>query len=345
MRDRERDRDSDLDLEFDVAELRKVELHLHHEGAAPPEFIRRIAQEKRIDLGKVFDARGNYAYTDFVDFLRVYEAATEVLKTPEDYARLTTAVLEQSAENGVIYSETFLSPDFCGGSDVGAWKEYLHAIREAADAAERNMGIVLRGVITCIRHFGPDKARATAACAAETAGDWIVGFGIAGDEAKGKPKDFSYAFDMAREAGLHLTAHAGEWGGPQSVRDAINDLGVSRIGHGVRAIEDLALVDQLAESGVVLEVCPGSNVALRVYPDIARHPIQMLRERGVKVTVSTDDPPFFHTTMNREYEALRTTFSWDREVFAEIARNSLDAAFCDADTKAKLAKRLEETPA
>jgi hypothetical protein len=160
----------------------KIELHLHLEGAAPPAFIRGLAAEKHADIGGIFDERGNYRFRDFWDFLKVYEAATSVLTTPEDYARLTRAVLEESAASGVIYSETFLSPDFCGGRDVGAWREYLAAIREAAAEAERRDGITLRGIITCIRHFGPEKARETALCAAETAGDWIVGFGIAGDE-------------------------------------------------------------------------------------------------------------------------------------------------------------------
>ena len=319
----------------------KIELHLHLEGAAPPAFIRGLAKEKRLDISGVFDENGNYQYKDFWDFLKVYEAATSALKSPEDYARLTLAVLEESAASGVVYSETFLSPDFCGGRDIGAWREYLHAIREAAEQAERTMGITLRGVITCIRHFGPEKARETALCAADTAGDWIVGFGIAGDEKVLTPKDFLWSFDCAREAGLRLTAHAGEWGGPESVRAAVTDLGVERIGHGVRAIEDLALVDELAERGIVLEVCPGSNVALGLYPDVRRHPIGQLYDRGVKVTVSTDDPPFFHTTMAQEFEQLHRAFEWDDAVFATLNRTALDAAFCDADTRARIAKHLE----
>ena len=321
--------------------LPKVELHLHLEGAAPPAFIAGLAKEKHLDIVGVFDAQGNYRYKDFWDFLKVYEAATSALQSPRDYQRLVLAVLEESAKSGVVYSETFVSPDFCGGRDVGAWKEYLHAMQEAADQAERDLGVTLRGIITCIRHFGPEKARETARCAAETAGDWIVGFGIAGDEKVGAPKDFRWSFDCAREAGLRLTAHAGEWGGPESVRDAVRDLEVERIGHGVRAIEDLALVDELAEKGIVLEVCPGSNVTLGIYPDLKAHPINELDRRGCKVTISTDDPPFFHTTMAREYEALHKAFDWDDGQFRRIARQSLDAAFCDADTKARIAKLLE----
>ncbi|QMU57273.1 MAG: adenosine deaminase [Boseongicola sp.] len=321
--------------------LPKVELHLHLEGAAPPAFIRGLASEKSVDLSGIFDERGAYKYKDFWDFLRVYEAATSVLNSPEDFARLTTAVLEECAANGVVYAETFLSPDFCGGRDVGAWKEYLAAIQEAADAAEAKDGIVLRGIVTCIRHFGPDKARETAICAAETAGDWIVGYGIGGDETSGKLSDFSWGYECAKEAGLRLTAHAGEWGGPESVRDAIDDLHVERVGHGVRAIEDPALVDRIAEDGIVLEVCPGSNVVLGVYPTWRDHPIERLRGAGCKVTVSTDDPPFFHTTMNNEYDRLADTFDWDESVFNEIAVESANAAFCDADTRSAILKKLE----
>jgi len=322
--------------------LPKVELHLHLEGAAPPTFIRGLAREKHVDIHRVFDSRGAYAFTDFWHFLKVYEAATSVLTTPEDYRRLTRAVLAESAAAGVIYTEAFLSPDFCGGRDVSAWRDYVAAIRDAAEEAERQDGIVLRGIVTPIRHFGPEKAKETALCACETAGDWIVGFGLAGDEKVGKPKDFAWSFDAAREAGLRLTAHAGEWGGPDSVRDAVRDLRVERIGHGVRAIEDLALVDEIAEKGIVLEVCPGSNVALGLYPSMRAHPIHRLRERGVKVTVSTDDPPFFHTTMEREYSALADAFEWDEGVFADLARTAAEAAFCDVQTRGKILKELEK---
>lgn len=324
-----------------MKELPKVELHLHLEGAAPPAFVRGMAAEKKEDISGIFDDRGAYHYKDFWDFLKVYEAATSVLRTPDDYRRLTLAVLEESAAAGVVYSECFLSPDFCGGRDVAAWKDYLAAIRDAADHAERSMGITLRGIITCIRHFGPDKARETARCAAETAGDWVVGFGIAGDEKVLAPKDFLWSFDCAREAGLRITAHAGEWQGPQGIRDTLAALNPERLGHGVRAIEDLALVDELAERGTVLEVCPGSNVALGLFPNFRAHPINELDRRGVKVTVSTDDPPFFHSTMAREYEELHRAFDWDEGQFAKIAKASLDAAFCDADTKARIAKKLE----
>ncbi len=320
--------------------LPKVELHLHFEGAAPPSFIRGLAKEKNVDLSKIFDEDGGYRYENFDHFLEVYEAATSVLKTPEDFARLCDAVLEQSREQGVVYTETFLSPEFCGGADVAAWKEYLHAIEEAAARGEAQ-GITLKGCVTAIRHFGPDRAKLTAACAAETVGDFITGFGLAGAEMMGRPGDFAYSFDMAREAGLRLTAHAGEWGGPDMVADTIRDLKVERIGHGINAIKDASLVKQIAEQGITLEVCPGSNVFLNAVESWDKHPIQRLRDAGVNVTVSTDDPPFFHTTMTEEYNMLEKTFGWGEEDFREVNRVALDAAFCDSATKERIAKRLE----
>jgi adenosine deaminase len=326
-----------------MKDIPKVELHLHLEGGAPPAFIRGLAAEKGADLSGIFRADGGYTYRDFWHFLQVYEAATGVLTSPEDYARLTSAVLEESAANGVVYCETFLSPDFCGGGDVAAWRDYLTAIREAADAAEAAHGITLRGIVTCIRHFGPERARPVAVCAAETAGHWLTGFGMAGDEMKGRPGDFGWAFDCAREAGLRLTVHAGEWGGAASVRDALDALRPERIGHGVQAVDDPALVERLARDEIVLECCPGSNVFLGVYPDWPSHPIEALREHGVKVTVSTDDPPFFGITMTSEYENLNRHFGWDAAVFDEINRTALDAAFCDGATKDKIAKRLGDS--
>lgn len=321
--------------------LPKAELHLHLEGAAPPAFIRALAKEKGIDIAGIFDAQGGYAYRDFGHFLQVYEAACTTLQTPEDFRRLTLAVLEDRARDGVIYAETFLSPDFCGGGDLVAWRDYLHAIADAAAEAERTMGITLRGIVTAIRHFGPEKSRATALCAAQTAGDFLTGFGIAGDEKAGHPRDFTWAFDCAREAGLRLTAHAGEWGGAQSVRDALDHLRVERIGHGVQAIDDPALVARLADERIVLEVCPGSNVTLGVYPDFARHPIARLRERGVIVTISTDDPPFFHTSLAREYDALAGVFGWTEDDFRAMNGDAMHAAFCDDATRNQIVKTIE----
>lgn len=318
--------------------MKKIELHLHLEGAVPPVLIRDLAAEKRVSLPPIFDERGAYAYKDFNDFLRVYEAATSVIQTPADYARVVEIVLSNAAEQGAIYAELFVSPDFCGGGDLGAWRDYLAAMTESADKM-RAQGIDSRGIVTAIRHFEPPKARKAAICAAETSGGWITGFGLAGAEAVGKPQDFVWSFDCAREAGLGLTCHAGEWGGPESVRDALT-LGVTRIGHGVRAIEDPALVRDLAERQITLEVCPGSNIALGIYPDWRAHPIAKLADAGVRVTVSTDDPPFFHTDLNNEYARLADAFGWGDSEFSQMNQWAIDASFCNEDTKTRLRKEI-----
>lgn len=324
--------------------LPKVELHLHLEGGAPPAFIRGLAAEKGMNLSGIFKPDGGYAYRDFDHFLEVYEAACTVLTGPEEFRRLVLAVLEESASHGVVYSETFVSPEFCGGGDLAAWRDYLAAMEDAASEAERQFGITLKAIVTCIRHLGPEVAKASAHCACETQGDFLTGFGMAGAELMGRPEDFAYSFDMAREAGLRLTCHAGEWGGPDMVADTLRHLRPERIGHGISAARDPALMEKLAEAGTVLEVCPGSNVFLGAVLSWEAHPIRVLREAGVKVTVSTDDPPFFDTTMTAEFEGLARTFDWNEDDFADLNRTALDAAFCDDETKDKIAKLLEPAP-
>jgi len=300
----------------------KVELHTHLEGCAPPAFIRGLATEKGIDINGIFNADGTYSYRDFDHFLKIYETACTALQTPQDFYRLTKAVLEESASHGVVYQETFISPDFCGGGDLTAWRDYIAAMAQAAD--EMADTITLKGIVTCIRHFDLEKAKRATHCAVETFGDFVVGFGMAGAEMVGRPGDFSYVFDQAREAKMPL-----------------RDLRPARIGHGVNAIKDPDLVEQLAELGTVLEVCPGSNVFLRATGGWGDHPIKSLREAGVKVTVSTDDPPFFGTTMTHEFNMLSETFGWDTADFKALNQTALDAAFCDETTRATIAKRLE----
>lgn len=314
----------------------KTELHLHLEGAAPPEFIRQLASEKRVSMAGVFDENGAYQWQNFVEFLRTYERACEVLKTPEDFGRLVSAVLDEQARHGVIYSEIFLAPDFCGGGDLVAWKEYLAAMSEAALASP----VEARFISTCVRHFGPEQARTTAKISAETAGGLLTGFGMGGDESQFKAADFAYAFDMAREAGLGLTSHAGEVEGAFSVRETLDALKVSRIGHGVRSIEDPDLVARLADDGVVLEVCPGSNISLGVFDTLKAHPISALRKAGVAVTVSTDDPPYFHTDMTAEYRGLSEDLGWTQDDFDAINTTAMTAAFCDEATRAKILARF-----
>ena len=322
--------------------LPKVELHLHVEGAAPPGLIRELAAEKSIDMRGAFDADGGYAWTDFASFLRTYELACTVLRTPEDYRRLMEAVLAKSAADGVIYTELFLAPDLCGDGSPRAWAEYLDAMIAGADAARAAHGIEARFIPTAIRHFGAGRAEAAARLAAATAGRMVTGFGMGGEERFGRPADFARAFAIAGEAGLGLTVHAGEVAGAESVRDALDALPVTRIGHGVRAVDDCDLVRRLAADGIVLEVCPGSNVALDVVPDLASHPIAVLRAAGVPVTVSSDDPPYFRTDMVSEYAGLSEAFGWTEADFRDMNLTAARAAFCDEAARASVVARLTE---
>ncbi|MCF6303770.1 MAG: adenosine deaminase [Rhodobacteraceae bacterium] len=325
----------------DWRDIAKTEIHLHLEGAAPPDFIRQLASEKKIDMTGVFDADGNYQWVDFVDFLKTYERACEVLKTPEDFKRLVEAVLAESASHGVVYTELFLAPDFCGGGDLIAWKEYLAAMSEGAVAAKNASGIEARFIATCVRHMGADQAKITSKVAAETASGLLTGWGMGGDEAFGNAADFSYAFEQAAESGLGITSHAGEVCGPDSVRETLDSLPVSRIGHGVRAIDDPELVRMIVEKNIVLEVNPGSNISLSLFKDLKLHPISALRDAGVKITVSTDDPPYFHTDMTAEYTNLHQELGWEISDFNAINQTAMQAAFCDEITRSKILKKFE----
>ncbi len=323
----------------DWAALPKVELHLHLEGAAPPEFIRKLAAEKGVDLGAIFTPDGAYAWDDFAAFLRTYEAACTVLQTPDDFRRLTAAVLERSAANGVIYTEIFLAPDLCGGGDPAAWPDYLAAI--VAGAAEVP-AVTARFISTAIRHFGPERAVAAARTTVAHPHPALTGFGMGGEERFGQPADYAPAFAVAAEAGLGLTVHAGEICGPPSIAAALDALPVTRIGHGVRAIEDPVLVARIADLGIVLETSPGSNIALGLYPDWPSHPVARLRAAGAPVTLSTDDPPYFHTTLAAEYARLAAAFGWTPDDFAAINRTAIAAAFCDPATRALVLSRLDQ---
>ncbi|MEM9431087.1 MAG: adenosine deaminase [Pseudomonadota bacterium] len=318
----------------------KVELHLHLEGAAPPDFVRTLAAEAGRSLDGVFDESGQYAWHDFTSFLDCYMAVCSVLTTPEAYCRLTEAVLAASAAEGVVYTEILVCPDLCGGGDPVAWAEHLAALDAAIDAQP----VEVRLIGTAIRNLGPERALRAAELSAD-AGGRLTGFGLAGEERFGHPADYAPAFDIARAAGLGLTAHAGELDGAGSVRATLEHLRVSRLGHGVRAIEDPDLVAEIVRRGTVLEVCPGSNVALGVFGDLAAHPVDALLADGAAVTISTDDPPFFRTGLSTEYQALAAAFGWDMPRFQQVNQTAADAAFCDEPTRAKVIARLREASA
>ncbi len=328
--------DTDQDM---TASIPKVELHCHIEGAAPPDLVRRLALKYGVDVSWLFDAEGGYAWEDFTSFIRAYDGAASVFRSGEDYADLAWTYLARSADEGVIYTEVFVSPDHARRTGIG-YADYVGGIAEGMRRAEASHGIVGRIIPLIERHFGPETAVEAAKTAVRERIPEVVGFGMAGDERMWTPADFAPAFRIAHEAGLPLTCHAGELRGWTEVRDTLDAIPVRRIGHGVRSIENPDFVRRLADEGIVLECCPGSNVALSVYPDFASHPFARLRAAGVKVTLNSDDPPFFHTSMGREYAIAAEHFGLDDAALLDVTRTALDAAFCDEATRARLRARL-----
>lgn len=319
-----------------------TELHCHIEGAAPPDLVRKLAKRYGVDLAGLFNADGTYRWNDFTTFLNAYDEASSVFRTPEDYADLTHAYLSACAFEGMIFGEFFISPDHATAAGL-SYVAYVEGLAAGIERAKAETGIEARMIAIGVRHFGAAAVQRAAHIAAAHPHPLVTGFGLAGDERHGKASDFTDAFAMAREAGLGLTAHAGEFGGPDSVRDALDHLGVKRLGHGVRAIEEPGLVARMAEEGVVLEVCPGSNIALGLYDSYESHPIARLRDAGVLVTLNSDDPPFFATTVAQEYERVAKAHGWGTDDLVAITTTAIDAAFCDEATKAGLRARLAET--
>jgi adenosine deaminase len=317
----------------------KVELHVHLEGTAPPELVHRIAVRNGLPLPeRMLGDDGRFRYTDFLDFLRTYDLAASVIRTGEDYRDITYDYLCSCASGGAIYVELTASPDHAavvGLSD----EEHLDGIAQGIDDARDDTGIEGRILISAVRNFGVEQALRVARYAAEHPHPYVVGFSMAGDEAGFPAGDFAEVFEIAAGAGLGCTIHAGEWAGADSVRAALS-LPVTRIAHGVRAIEDPLVVSELAARGTVLECCPTSNVVLGVYPSYEEHPLPELRAAGVRVTLGSDDPPYFGATIAGEYDVCAERMGFSEAALCEITATAIDAAFCDDDLRAELRRRL-----
>ena len=323
-----------------TANIPKVELHCHIEGTVTPALIRRFAAEHRMEIpDTLFNEDGGYAWSGFRGFLAAYDAASEFIRTAENYRDLIYAYLASAAKEGAIYVEVFTSVDHA--SRVGiSYGELLAALVQGIDDAEAEFGIMCRMIVTCIRHLGPDQALRDAKMAIANLHPYVVGFGMGGDETQYSCRQFAPAFNLMHEAGLACTVHAGEVAGPESVIQALDELPVSRIGHGVRSTDDPALIERLVTNGIVLEVCPGSNLALGLYDSPQDHPLNELRQAGVTVTLGSDDPPFFGTTIGAEYERAQRDFGLSAQELLDITATAIDAAFVDDDSKSLLRARL-----
>ncbi|MGH2848683.1 MAG: adenosine deaminase [Thermoleophilaceae bacterium] len=317
----------------------KAELHVHLEGTAPPDLIRRIAERNRLPVPDgVFETPDRFAYSDFLDFLNTYDLAASVIRTGHDYRDITYEYLAACAGEGAVYVELTASPDhaaLAGMSD----EEHLQGIAQGIEDARNDHGVEGRILISAVRNLGVDRALRVARHAAERPHPYVVGFSMAGDEENFPAGDYAEVFRTAAEAGLGCTVHAGEWAGADSVRAAL-ELPVTRIGHGVRSVEEPALVEELAARGTVLECCPTSNVVLGVFGSWEEHPLPRLVEAGVKVTLGSDDPPYFGSSIGGEYAACRDRFGFDDAALRAITRTAIEAAFCEEDLKQSLMRRV-----
>lgn len=317
----------------------KAELHCHIEGAAAPELVIRQADKYGKDASPYIH-NGSFVWNDFTSFLAAYDFAADLFRTEEDYARLSEHYLTSLARDGAIYSEIFTSPDHAAKAGLSPMA-YTRALGEGIERARAKTGIEGRMIVTGVRHVGVESIEAAARFAAKCGHPLVTGFGVAGDERMGDFEDYVRAFEIAREAGLGITIHAGELMGWESVAAALDHIRPSRIGHGVRAIENPELVRRIADEGVVLEVCPGSNIALKVFDSFAEHPFPKLRDAGCKVTLNSDDPPYFWTNLKREYDIAAEHFGMDQKALLATTRTAIEAAFVDKKTKAALLARLE----
>jgi adenosine deaminase len=319
----------------------KAELHVHLEGTAAPSLVRRLAERKGMKLPEgLFRDDDTFAWRDFLDFLDTYDMAASVIRTAEDYRDVTYEYLAGCAREGAIYGELLASPahaDVVGLTDA----EHFGGIAAGIDDARRDFGIESRIVAIVVRNHGVESAEAIARRLAEDRHPYVVGFNMGGDEAGYPPEPFLTAYEIAANSGLGCTVHAGEHAGAESVRGALT-LPVTRISHGVRAIEDPALVAEIADRGTILEVCPTSNVATGVFPDYDSHPLGALRAAGVRVTLNSDDPPYFGCSIGSEYAVARERLGVEEEELLEMTRTAVEGAFAENGLKRALLDRIED---
>jgi adenosine deaminase len=317
----------------------KAELHVHLEGTAPPSLVRRLAERNGLAVPPgVFASDDEFEWTDFLHFLRTYDLAASVMRTAEDYRDVTFEYLSSCAGEGAVYVEVIASPDHAAAVGLSD-EDHYGGIAQGIDDARAAHGIEARIVIAAVRNLGVEAAEAIARRHAEDRHPYVVGFNLVGDEAAWPASRFARAYEIAAGSGLGCTVHAGEHDGPGSIRAAL-ELPITRMSHGVRAIEDPALVDELAERRIVLEVCPSSNVALGLFPTYEDHPLGALRGAGVRVTLGSDDPPYFGCSIGTEYAVAREWHGFEEEQLVQVTRLAVEAGFAEDAVKEGLLARL-----
>jgi aminodeoxyfutalosine deaminase len=340
--------DQSRDLSSFIAGLPKAELHVHHVGSASPAIVSELAMRHpgvvpidRDELRRFFEFR------DFAHFVEVYLAVVGLIRTDADVRYLTYEVARELAlVQQVRYAELTCTPytsvlpdDPDHGIPIEA---YTEAIEDARLAAERDFGIVLRWIYDIPGESGMPAADATLSFATNNRVDALVGFGLGGPEVGVSRPQFKPHFDAARRVGLHSVPHAGETTGPETVWDAIRLLGAERIGHGTSSAQDPKLLEYLATTGIPLEVCPSSNIATRAVATLDEHPIRAFRDAGVSISVNSDDPSMFGTSLNQEYEIASRLLDLDTGGVADLARAAVRASFAPDDLKIAMLAEIDE---
>ena len=330
-------------LEAFIRAMPKVELHVHLEGAIPAATLLTLAKRNGVGLPAetVEDIQAWYTFRDFGHFAEVYTGTAACICTPDDLELVTREFLAGQAAQHVAYTEVTYSPITHYWSRGMAFVDQLGAINRARRWADRELDVGMGLVVDVLRVVSEDDALMVTDWAIGGMGDGVVALGLAGPEEGNPPERYAAAFARARDAGLPGVPHAGETEGAASVRGALDALGAVRIGHGVRCLEDPEVVAALRAEQVPLEVCPTSNVCLGVAPSLASHQLPRLLDEGLYVTINSDDPPMFGTTLTREYLVVAETFGFDASDIADFVRNAARAALLPAAERTALTMRVE----
>jgi aminodeoxyfutalosine deaminase len=319
----------------------KAELHVHHVGSASPRIVSELAARHPGKVPSDLDElREFYTFRDFGHFIEVYLAVVDLIREPEDVRLLTYEIAVEMATQNIRYAEVTLTPYTSVQAGVPI-EAFVEAVEDARTSAERDHGIRLRWIYDIPGEFGIPAAEATASYALDHAPQTLVGFGLGGPEAGVERPQFKPVFDKVRAAGLRSVPHAGETTGPQTVWDALEQLGAERIGHGTSSVQDEKLVAHLVEQQIPLEVCPTSNIATRAVDILENHPVKEMYDAGVFVTINSDDPPMFNTTLNQEYEIAAGLLDLDRAGITVLAKNAVQASFMTDTEKAQLSDEID----
>jgi aminodeoxyfutalosine deaminase len=310
--------------------LPKAELHLHLEGSVTPEILVELRQRHGKN-STLAEAQSLYQYKDFIGFLMAFKTLTEDLQNPDDFELITYRLMEQLKSQNVLHVEVYVSVGVClwRKQDFGAILEGLERGRERG---QRDFGVSLLWIFDAVRQFGVEAARAVFDLAVRYRDRNVIGIGIGGDEKKAPPEMFREHYAYAADQGLRLTAHAGEYAGPESIWGALN-LGAERIGHGLSAYQDPELLEELATRQVPVEICMTSNLRTGCCATLSGHPVRRYFDQGLMVTLNSDDPAMFGTSLNQEYELAQTEFGFTDEHLRELARNSFEASFLPPEKK------------